>query len=95
MRRSFFHGRAVAPVINAGAAIVTALQSETRSVEVERWSRRRALARLDHCVAPRSLSARPRQGRAINRKHTIGVKIIENGKASLYVQALTTERSSP
>ena len=38
----FFRGRAVAPTINAGAGLVTALQSETRSVEVERWLRRRA-----------------------------------------------------
>ncbi|MBV8452665.1 MAG: adenylate/guanylate cyclase domain-containing protein [Deltaproteobacteria bacterium] len=38
----FFRGRAVAPTINAGAGLVTALQSETRSVEVERWMRRRA-----------------------------------------------------
>ena len=39
----FFRGRAVAPTINAGAGLVTALRSETRSVEVERWLRHRAL----------------------------------------------------
>jgi hypothetical protein len=40
----FFRGRAVAPTIDAKAALVTALQSETRSIEVERWLRRRALS---------------------------------------------------
>jgi class 3 adenylate cyclase len=37
----FCRGRAVAPTINAGAGLVTTLQSETRSVEVERWLHRR------------------------------------------------------
>jgi len=36
----FFRGRTVAPVLNAQASLVTALQSETRPVEVERWLRR-------------------------------------------------------
>jgi class 3 adenylate cyclase len=40
----FFRGRAVAPTINAGTALATMLQSETRSLEVERWLRRGALA---------------------------------------------------
>jgi class 3 adenylate cyclase len=40
----FFRGRAVTPTINVAAALVTALQSEAASVEVERWMRRRGIA---------------------------------------------------
>jgi class 3 adenylate cyclase len=42
----FFRGQAVAPTINAYTALVTALQSETRPLEVERWLRRHAFALL-------------------------------------------------
>jgi class 3 adenylate cyclase len=40
----FFRGRAVAPTINAGTVLAAMLQSENRSLEVERWLRRGALA---------------------------------------------------
>jgi class 3 adenylate cyclase len=48
----FFRGRTVAPVLNANAPVVTALQSETRPVEVERWLRRPnlSLSRTDSAV---------------------------------------------
>jgi class 3 adenylate cyclase len=40
----FVRGRTVAPVLNAEAPLVNALQSEARSVEVERWLRRPSLS---------------------------------------------------
>jgi hypothetical protein len=36
----FIRGRTVAPVLNADTPLITALQSEARPVEVERWLRR-------------------------------------------------------
>ena len=48
----FFRGRAVAPILGARASLVTALQAETRSVEVERWLRLPSLSlpRADRAV---------------------------------------------
>jgi hypothetical protein len=48
----FFRGRTRAPVLSAKAPLVTALQSDIRSIEVERWLRRPSLSlsRADRAV---------------------------------------------